>query len=526
METCQYNGDPLQWHKWYGQFKSAIDSQSLTDDVKLTYLKSLVSGKAKKTAIAEFAYCGLMYKDALRTLERKFGQPQAVVSAHLDKLSNFPPLKMHNSDNIINYSGAISSLVVVFKSLSYDADLKSASLLNQAVQKLPPNVKESWSLCTVKKHWVKFTFLNFNDWLKEKAEAHDLLKQSAIKARPEDNSTSVTKTKTASKVFASNSQQRETKKQMPSFSTNTYSRCFVCKCNHRLWECRVFKEKTPTQRAKLVADNKLCFSCLRDKHTFRHCPQPKKCLAEGCISSHNTLLHGADWVFPAKQSTNPNTIQSSGNTGQSKGTTSQQPSNKTRTMSSVTNVKGLLQVTELQLVNSSGLDTKALVLCDTVCSNSWVAGSLADRLDLHGKALKLTVKGINTEEVVDTRVVQVTVKPKEHQDFELLTTNPFVKESLNVGSDIINVQALQETYPHLAVLDPVTYTYKYIEMILGQDVYHAIRPLQYFSADEKRSPVTVRLPIGWVLSGPLPSSSSITSTCFKVKIEHNKELGS
>ena len=81
-KLSQYSGDPLQWHEWYGQFKSAIDSQSLTDDVKLTYLKTLVTGKAK-TAIAEFAYCGAMYKDALRTLERKFGQPQAVVSAHL-----------------------------------------------------------------------------------------------------------------------------------------------------------------------------------------------------------------------------------------------------------------------------------------------------------------------------------------------------------------------------------------------------------------------------------------------------------
>ena len=136
-KLAQYNGDPLQWHECYGQFKRAIDSQSLTDDVKLTYLKTLVTGKAK-IAIAEFAYCGLMYKDALRTLEREFGRPQAVVSAHLDKLSNF---KMHNSDNIINYSAAISSLVGVFKSLSYDADFKSASLLNQAVQKLPPNMK-------------------------------------------------------------------------------------------------------------------------------------------------------------------------------------------------------------------------------------------------------------------------------------------------------------------------------------------------------------------------------------------------
>ena len=83
-KLAQYNGDPLQRHEWYGQFKSAIGSQLLTDDVKSTYLKTLVTGKAK-IAISEFAYCGLMYKDALMILERKFGQPQAVVSAHLDK---------------------------------------------------------------------------------------------------------------------------------------------------------------------------------------------------------------------------------------------------------------------------------------------------------------------------------------------------------------------------------------------------------------------------------------------------------
>ena len=187
---------------------------------------------------------------------------------------------------------------------------------------------------------------------------------------------------------------------------------------------------------------------------------------------------------------------------------------------------GLHQITELQLVNSSGVDTKALVLCDTACSNSWVAGSLADILGLHGKALKLTVKGINTEEVVYTRVDEFTANPREHQDFEPFTINPFVKESRNVGSDVIIVQALQETYAHLVFLDPVTYSYKDIEMILGQDVYQAIRPLEYFSADEKRSPVAVRLPIDWVLSGPLPSSYCLTSTCFKVNIEHDNELAS
>ena len=78
-KLAQDSGDPLQWHEWFGRFKSAIDATPLTDDVKLTYLKTLVTGKAK-TAISEFAYCGAMYRDALKTLERKFGQPQTVVT--------------------------------------------------------------------------------------------------------------------------------------------------------------------------------------------------------------------------------------------------------------------------------------------------------------------------------------------------------------------------------------------------------------------------------------------------------------
>ena len=125
-KLAQYNGDPIQWHEWSGQFKSAIDSAPLTDDVKLTYLKTLVTGKAK-TAIAKFAYCGAMYRDALKTLERKFGQPQAVLTAYLDKLASFPPVKMHNSESIISYSATIRSLVGIFRSLNYVQDLSSAS---------------------------------------------------------------------------------------------------------------------------------------------------------------------------------------------------------------------------------------------------------------------------------------------------------------------------------------------------------------------------------------------------------------
>ena len=139
----QLKGDPVQWHEWFGQFKSALDSTSLSEEVKFTYFETLVTGEAN-VAIPDFAYCGAMYKDALKTLEREFGQPQAVVTAYLDKLANIPPVKKHNSDSIISYSATVSSLNGVLRSPNHNQDLSSDSLPGQAVQKLPPNMKEAW----------------------------------------------------------------------------------------------------------------------------------------------------------------------------------------------------------------------------------------------------------------------------------------------------------------------------------------------------------------------------------------------
>ena len=56
-----------------------------------------------------------MYKGALTTLQRKFGQPHAFAGAHHDKLNTFNPPKMHNSKKVIRFSSAISGLVAVYK---------------------------------------------------------------------------------------------------------------------------------------------------------------------------------------------------------------------------------------------------------------------------------------------------------------------------------------------------------------------------------------------------------------------------
>ena len=108
--------------------------------------------------------------------KRKFGQPHAIVGAHLGELNFFPPLKMHKPENVISLSSPISGLIAVLKSLSFNDYLKNVSLLNQAVSKLPPNPKEAWSMHTITHNWQRPKHLDFNNWLKEKAEGYERLR--------------------------------------------------------------------------------------------------------------------------------------------------------------------------------------------------------------------------------------------------------------------------------------------------------------------------------------------------------------
>ena len=57
-KLTHFDGNPLNWHEWFVQFISTVDSAILSDDEKLTYLKTLVVEKQNpqslSIAIAEY----------------------------------------------------------------------------------------------------------------------------------------------------------------------------------------------------------------------------------------------------------------------------------------------------------------------------------------------------------------------------------------------------------------------------------------------------------------------------------------
>ena len=77
---------------------------------------------------------------------------------------------------------------------------------------------------------------------------------------------------------------------------------------------------------------------------------------------------------------------------------------------------------------------------------------------------------------------------------------------------------MQNKYPRLAPIKSTQYAYEDVEVTIGQDDYHAVRLIELIFGDDNNSPCSVRLPIGWVIGGPLPPSVAST-LCFKCVVE-------
>ena len=95
----------------------------------------------------------------------------------------------------------------------------------------------------------------------------------------------------------------------------------------------------------------------------------------------------------------------------------------------------------------------------------------------------------------------------------------YVEDNIRIGSELINIADLQNKYPQLAPIKPTQYTSEDVEVIIGQDYYHAVRPIDFVLGDDKNSPWSVRLPIGWVISGQLLTFVQSISSCLKCVVE-------
>ena len=426
-----FSGDPLKWPEWKGMFQSTCCHPSVSNDHKMRYLKLFTAGKAKAT-IEGFGFGGNFFEHAFAALQRRFGSPHLVVGAQIDKMSKHPPVKMHNSEAIIEFSQAVDAFVSVLSSEQYFSDLQSSSNLSLLVSKLPINLREQWFAFTENSKSA-VNLVSFRDWLQKKAMIHErLLLSSTMTEKCEQKPERVRR----ANVFAT-SVSNSTDKQR-----NNQNSCPLCQGSHKLWKCGAFLGKSVKQRSTFARDSKLCFSCLQAGHMSKDCKMDLKCIKKGCKKSHNVLLH----------------IENSEKSGKATGiATASENSIASCTVAQAR--REALQVLEIGLRNGSS-EAKAWALCDTGSTHSWVSEKLRSEMGLKGSHEVVFVRGVTGTIEGSTRCVDLELFSLEDNKFVPLKFSALVRPGLYLGNEKLDLRNLKHDCSHLkhVVADVIDYS--------------------------------------------------------------------
>lgn len=71
-------------------------------------------------------------------------------------------------------------------------------------------------------------------------------------------------------------------------ATVTSAKCFYCKGEHQMYQCKTFQSLPVSKRKNQVKLKGLCLNCLRSKHLVKDCVASNCKL---CGKKHSTLLH-------------------------------------------------------------------------------------------------------------------------------------------------------------------------------------------------------------------------------------------
>ncbi|XP_077868420.1 uncharacterized protein LOC144359010, partial [Saccoglossus kowalevskii] len=116
LELKEFNGDPLRWSEFNDGFKATIDSNPQISEIqKFTYLRSLVTDEAKRL-IDGYQTTEANYKSAYALLEKRYGDTQLIVQAHMESLWSHP-VPSYNATSLKDFHDSLETTVRSLRAL-------------------------------------------------------------------------------------------------------------------------------------------------------------------------------------------------------------------------------------------------------------------------------------------------------------------------------------------------------------------------------------------------------------------------
>ena len=307
-----FAGDVLK----YPSFKQTWDSMfgnrhDLEDVEKLRYLiKNMKHGSEAHRALENLPVVHDSYKQALETLESRFGKKDVVIACFQKQMESLPVARNVAAELRRTYD----LLKHCFKTLQeYEAQPTDPFIINRWLEKFPPETIRAWI-----KHKTTLdpiTPLAFLQWLETFVQSEETiaLTKQISNLGTKDNSASNSKPSTGQKkekdqgkkdkasqeadvheqIFATGvkrTDKNNNKHEKNNVDKRKEKSCINCQSTqHTAIDCPSYKKLSVEQRWNVAKDKKACFICLIPGHRTRQCYRKRSC--PKCKSFHCELLH-------------------------------------------------------------------------------------------------------------------------------------------------------------------------------------------------------------------------------------------
>lgn len=438
------------YQDWLSFRAAYFESQANFSDVEnLARLRRCLKGRGKEAVESLLIYSSSP-RDVIRTLENRFGRPDAIAITELEKIRGLPRLTDAPRD-LCTFASKISNVVATLGAINKRQYLYNPEIVKNTIDKLTPTLKYRWYDFAATRPTEEPEIQKLSRFLTKEADL------CSPYAQPEGARETIRRT------------QKTFKTQEKSFRSPGPPKCLVCdRSGHSATSCEELKKADAQRRWDVAKEKKLCFRCLRYRNRTHSC-RAEICKVDGCERRHHPMLHI------------------------SKVETSEVVSSTWTPKKS----QAYLKILPVQVIGPRRkIDTYALL--DDGSTVTLIDDELAQQAGLRGPREALHIEGIG-ETLVDTsasRRVKMTISGAGRRHSIAARS---IKD-LKLSPQTIDKEDLIECRHIDDIISRVNYTEARPRVLIGQDNW----PL--LLAEERRignksQPIASLTPLGWVLHG-------------------------
>ncbi|XP_065356180.1 uncharacterized protein LOC135950572 [Calliphora vicina] len=304
--------------------------------------------------------------------------------------------------------------------------------------------------------------------------------------------------------------------------------CVLCKNqSHFLRDCKRFKNLSVSERFSTIKRHHCCVNCLSRTHEVRNCTSVHSCST--CQKRHHTLLHrstsssddstensntGASSVV-ASPPTNSRPVESSASTSRKNN-----PGPSNRQVFHLSNNRTVLLGTAMVNIRHQGMTYPARALIDPGSETSFISERVQNRLKISAHLTNAQISGVNqTITATSTKLCSIEIGSPLDTSINLRTTALVLPNiSGNLPSFVMS-DKLCGNLPNLQLADSQFFNCRPVDLLLGADLYPQII-LREIRTNFLGSLLAQNTIFGWIITGPVPSSSV---QVFNTRVEFSEE---